>query len=45
MNQNKTNKQMTKQIKKTLKKSGKKYLYCWMKLVGVALSSSTYTRE
>jgi len=40
-----TNKQNTKQRKKKLKKSRKKNLCCWMKLVGVTPSSSTCTRK
>jgi hypothetical protein len=45
-NKNKTNKQNTKQRQKKLKKFGKKKnLCCWMKVIGVAPSSSTCTRE
>ncbi len=41
-----TNKQNTKQRKKTLENLGGKInFYCWIKLVGVVPSSSTCTRK
>jgi hypothetical protein len=44
-NKNETNKQNTKQRKKNSRNLGKKNLCCWMKLIGVAPSSSAYAKK